>query len=365
MKIMTILGTRPEIIRLSCIIPLLDELSEHVLVHTGQNFDRNLNELFFEELAIRRPDHLLVCSGESPMAQVGRILESCEQVMLREKPDLLLILGDTNSALAAIVAKRMGVPVYHMEAGNRCYDDRVPEEVNRRIIDHSSDILLPYTERSRQNLLREGIPGERIYVTGNPINEVIKRYAPQISRSRILAELGIENGNYFLITLHRAENVDNRERLESFSVAFDHLQKEYGVPCIISTHPRTKARMEQFGLSTANPQLRFLPPFGLFDFITLEQNALCALSDSGTVQEECAIFGVPNVTLRDVTERPETQECGSNMLSGAGRESILSCVRSVLKMKSGWKAPVEYLTENVSETVCRIVLSHRTPKHLS
>lgn len=365
MKIMTILGTRPEIIRLSCVIPLLDELSEHVLVHTGQNFDRNLNELFFEELAIRQPDHLLACSGELPMAQVGRILESCEQVMLREKPDRLLILGDTNSALSAIVAKRIGIPVYHMEAGNRCYDDRVPEEVNRRIIDHSSDILLPYTERSRQNLLREGIAGERIYVTGNPINEVIKRYDPQISRSRVLDELGIESGSYFLFTLHRAENVDNRERLESFSAAFDHLQKKYGLPCIISTHPRTKARMKQFGLSTANPQLRFLPPFGLFDFITLERSALCVLSDSGTVQEECAIFGVPNVTLRDVTERPETQECGSNMLSGADRESMLSCVRSVLRMKSGWKAPVEYLTENVSETVCRIVLSHRMPKNLS
>ncbi|MDK9718447.1 MAG: UDP-N-acetylglucosamine 2-epimerase (non-hydrolyzing) [Trichlorobacter sp.] len=359
MKIMTILGTRPEIIRLSCIIPLLDELSEHVLVHTGQNFDRNLSGLFFEELGLRQLDHMLGCCGATPMAQVGQILEKCEQLLMAERPDRLLILGDTNSALAAIPAKRMGIPVYHMEAGNRCYDDRVPEEVNRRLIDHSSDVLLPYTERSRQNLLQEGIAAERIYVTGNPINEVIKQYEPQISCSRILAELGIANGNFFLITLHRAENVDNRERLESFNAAFDQLQKEYGLPCIISTHPRTKAKMEQFGLLTANPQLRFLPPFGLFDFITLERNALCVLSDSGTVQEECAIFGVPNVTLRDVTERPETQECGSNMLSGAGGGSILSCVRSVLRMKSGWKAPVEYLAENVSETVCRIVLGHR------
>ncbi|QOX80362.1 UDP-N-acetylglucosamine 2-epimerase (non-hydrolyzing) [Trichlorobacter lovleyi] len=357
MKIMTILGTRPEIIRLSRIMPKLDVLCEHIMVHTGQNFDRNLNELFFEELGLREPDHLLGCSGSSPMGQVGRILEASEQVMLQERPDRLLILGDTNSALSAIAAKRLGIPVYHMEAGNRCYDDRVPEEVNRRIIDHSSDILLPYTERSRQNLLREGIPGERIYVTGNPINEVINYYQPQITKSRILEELCVEAGKYFLVTMHRAENVDIKERIESLTQAFARLQKEYGLPFIISTHPRTKVRMEQFSLSTSDPMLRFMSPFGFFDFIALERNAYCVLSDSGTVQEECAIFGVPNVTLRDVTERPETVECGSNILSGAGTDAILSSVKTVLKLGTCWRAPQEYLVENVSNAVCRIAIA--------
>jgi UDP-N-acetylglucosamine 2-epimerase (non-hydrolysing) len=356
MKIITVIGTRPEIIRLSCIIPLLDSLCDHVLVHTGQNYDRSLNELFFEELGIRTPDHLLGCRGYSPMAQVARILESCEQVMMQEKPDRLLILGDTNSALSAMVAKRMGVPVYHMEAGNRCYDDRVPEEVNRRIIDHSSDVLLPYTERSRQNLLKEGIPSERIYVTGNPINEVIRHYAAQIGQSTILKALGLEKGQYFLVTMHRAENVDIVERIESLTGAFSRLQEEYALPIIISTHPRTKVRMEQFGLDTGNPMLHFMPPFGFFEFITLEKNAFCVLSDSGTVQEECAILGVPNVTIRDVTERPETLECGSNMLSGTEIEMVMTCVKTVLASRGDWTTPKEYLVENVSEIAAKILL---------
>lgn len=362
MKIMTIIGTRPEIIRLSRVIPKLDQLCQHVLVHTGQNYDRNLNELFFEELALRQPDHILRCQGETLFSQVGAILAECERVMAQERPDRLLLLGDTNSALSAMVAKRMGIPVYHMEAGNRCYDDRVPEEVNRRIIDHSSDILLPYTERSRQNLLREGIRGERIYVTGNPINEVINYYQPQISRSDILAKLSLQRGSYFLVTLHRAENVDIRERLESLTQVLAQLADSYSMPFIISTHPRTKARMEQFRLNTANPQLRFLEPFGLFNFITLERNAHVVLSDSGTVQEECAIFGVPTVTLRDVTERPETLECGSNMLSGADPESVISAVRTVLAMGKRWQAPPEYLTEQVSDTVAKIVLGYAGKK---
>lgn len=359
MKIMTILGTRPEIIRLSRIIPKLDRLCEHLLVHTGQNFDRNLNELFFEELGLRQPDHLLGCSGASAMAQVGQILEACERVMLRERPDRLLILGDTNSALSAIAAKRMGIPVYHMEAGNRCYDDRVPEEVNRRIIDHSSDILFPYTERSRQNLLKEGIEGRRVYVTGNPIHEVIRHHAPGIEQSGALEDLGLEKGRYFLVTMHRAENVDVRERLASLYGAIARLADNYGMPIVISTHPRTRSRLEQFGLDVTHPLLRFQQPFGFFDFITLEQNACCVLSDSGTVQEECAIFGVPNVTIRDVTERPETLECGSNMLSGAETGTVVSCVETVLQLRTSWKAPPEYLAENVSETVCRIVLGYQ------
>ena len=359
MKILTILGTRPEVIRLSLIIEKLDRLCRHVLVHTGQNFDPNLNDIFFHQLGVRAPDHYLGVRGDTFGEQIGKIIAQSEQILLHEKPDRLLLLGDTNSALAAIVAKRMGIPVYHMEAGNRCYDDRVPEEVNRRIIDHSSDVLLPYTERSRQNLLREGIPGERIYVTGNPIYEVIKHYDPQISRSNILTELNLQPQGYFLVTMHRAENVDIAERLQGLTIALDRLQQEYTLPVIVSTHPHTATRMQGFGIGTKNEQICFLPPFGFFDFIMLERNAYCVLSDSGTVQEECAIFGTPNVTIRDVTERPETLECGSNILSGAQPEMVTQCVQTVLSLKNQWTAPPEYLVENVSDTVIKILLGFR------
>jgi len=354
-KVMTILGTRPEIIRLSRIIEKLDILCDQVLVHTGQNYDFNLNDIFFQQLGVREPDHYLGARG-SFGEQIGTILAQSERVMLEEKPDRFLVLGDTNSSLAAIMAKRLGIPVYHMEAGNRCYDDRVPEEVNRRIIDHSSDVLLPYTERSRQNLLREGIPGERIYVTGNPIYEVIQHYDPQIRQSTILADLDLEAGQYFLVTMHRAENVDIEERLTGLTTALNRLQKEYSVPVIVSTHPRTRARMQTFGIGADNDQVRFLPPFGFFEFITLERNALCVLSDSGTVQEECSIFGMANVTIRDVTERPETLECGSNILSGADPDTVVRCVDTVLGLKGSWTAPREYLVENVSDAVLKILL---------
>jgi UDP-N-acetylglucosamine 2-epimerase (non-hydrolysing) len=276
-------------------------------------------------------------------------------VLQKETPDKLLVLGDTNSALSAIIAKRYGVPVYHMEAGNRCYDDRVPEEVNRRIIDHSSDVLMPYTERSRQNLLREGIPGQRIFVTGNPIYEVICHYEAQVQAATVLQDLALEPARYFLVTLHRAENVDIEARLRELTLALERIQQQYHLPVIVSTHPHTRARMETYGLINANPEVRFFQPFGFFDFIKLEQNAACVLSDSGTVQEECAIFKVANVTLRDVTERPETLECGSNLLTGADSESILRCVELVLAQRDRWRVPPEYLVANVSDTVVRLL----------
>jgi UDP-N-acetylglucosamine 2-epimerase (non-hydrolysing) len=358
MKVLTILGTRPEIIRLSRVIEKLDSLCDHRLVHTGQNFDTNLSDVFFSQLGVRNPDYYMGVRGASFGEQIGLIIAESEKILKAEKPDRLLLLGDTNSALSAIVAKRMGIPVYHMEAGNRCYDDRVPEEVNRRIIDHSSDILMPYTERSRQNLLREGIAGERIYVTGNPIYEVIQHYEPQIRQSAILAELGLEQGKYFLVTMHRAENVDVPDRLKELTLALEKIQNEYSVPVIVSTHPHTRIRMQDYGLSPDNPGLRFLEPFGLFDFITLERNAFCVISDSGTVQEECAIFGVPNVTIRDVTERPETLECGSNILSGADSSMVIHCIHTILDQKYQWRAPQEYLEENVSLKVVKIVLGY-------
>lgn len=358
MKVMTVLGTRPEIIRLSRVIEKLDRLCEQVVIHTGQNYDRQLNDVFFEELGVRQPDHFLGVRGDSFGEQIGKIIAESERVILTVKPDRVLILGDTNSSLVAIVAKRLGIPVFHMEAGNRCYDDRVPEEVNRRIIDHSSDILMPYTERSRANLLREGIAGHRIYVTGNPIFEVIQHYAPAISRSEVLDRLGLEPGKYFLVTMHREENVDVEERLHSLVRALEAVQKEYQLPVICSTHPRTRNRMERYGVSAASDQLRFVEPFGFFDFIALEQNAFCVLSDSGTVQEECSIFKVANVTIRDATERPETLECGSNILSGAEPETILRCVRTVLDQQCDWTAPPEYLVPHVSATVARLVLGY-------
>jgi UDP-N-acetylglucosamine 2-epimerase (non-hydrolysing) len=354
---MTVLGTRPEIIRLSRVIEKLDQLGPHILVHTGQNTDPALNDVFFDQLGVRPPDYCLGAQGRLG-EQLGTILAEVESLLLNHEPDRFLVLGDTNSALSAFVSKRHRVPVYHMEAGNRCYDDRVPEEVNRRVIDHCSDVLMPYTERSRQNLLREGIPGERIYVTGNPILEVIRHHEERIRSSPILGQHGLESKRYFLVTLHRAENVDVEERVRALVVALERLQQEHGLPLIVSTHPHTRERMKAFGIAAENPQVRFLPPFGFFDFVHLEQNAACVLSDSGTVQEECCIFKVPNVTLRDVTERPETVECGSNILTGADPLTIQRSVRLALELEPAWTVPPEYLAEHVSDTVIKILTGH-------
>jgi len=357
MKVMTILGTRPEIIRLCVIIEKLDALCEQVVVHTGQNYDPTLDEVFFRQLEVRKPDHYLGARG-SFGEQIGTILAGAERVMLHERPDKFLVLGDTNSSMAAIMAKRLAIPVYHMEAGNRCYDDRVPEEVNRRIIDHCSDILMPYTERSRQNLLREGIAGECIYVTGNPIYEVLERYRTGIETSHILENLGLKEKEFFLVTMHRAENVDVEHRLRNLATAFDLLQREHGVPVIVSTHPRTRNRMQDYGVTGDNPDIRWLEPFPFFEFVKLEQSAKCVLTDSGTVQEECSILRVPNVTIRDVTERPETVECGSNILTGAIPELIVNAVRVALRSDRTWSPPPEYLVPNVSDTVVKIVLGY-------
>jgi UDP-N-acetylglucosamine 2-epimerase (non-hydrolysing) len=354
-KILTVLGTRPEIIRLSRIIPVLDQNLNHVLVHTGQNFEHTLSDIFFREMQIREPDYHLGIKEDTAGKQIAQILAACEDVFMTEKPDRILILGDTNSALCAIVAKRTGIPVFHMEAGNRCYNDRVPEEVNRRLIDHASDVLMPYTNRGRANLLREGIRSERIFVTGNPILEVIEHYRSHIERTDIMQNLYLDRGRFFLVTLHRAENVDIQSRLRKFAQALSLLNERYGYPVIVSTHPRTVARMKEYGMGLEQGNLRFLEPFGFFDFINLEKNAACVLSDSGTVQEECAILGVPNVTLRDVTERPETIECGSNILSGCEPESILLCTDIVLKHKPNWTPPPEYLVKIVSDVVINII----------
>lgn len=356
MKIMTILGTRPEIIRLSRIIPLLDQYADHILVHTGQNYDPTLNKIFFTDLMLRQPDYCFDCKADTPLGEIGRILTDCEQVILDEKPDRVLILGDTNSALTALVAKRHGIPVFHMEAGNRCYDDRVPEEVNRRIIDHCSDILMPYTERSRFNLLREGIAGEKIYVTGNPIGEVLKFYQPQIAASQGLQTYSLQADRYFLVTLHRAENVDDKQRLNRFIETFHRIYDHYQWPVLCSLHPRTRSRLAQQDQEIDYRGVKTVNPLGLFDFVHLEKNAACVLTDSGTVQEECCIFNIPNVTLRDVTERPETIEAGSNLIAGSQPEDILKAVDIALHDDANWTAPPEYAFKQVSRTVLKILL---------
>lgn len=337
MKVVTIAGTRPEWIRLSRIIPKLDELCDHILIDTGQNYDKNLRDVFLEELSIRESDHHLNAVG-SFAEQLAIMSPQLEKILIKEKPDAFLVLGDTNSSLGAIMAKRLGIRVFHMEAGNRCFDDKVPEEVNRRIIDHSSDILMPYTERSRQNLLDEGIHSSRIFVTGNPILEVIAHYT----------EFAKTEDPYYLVTLHRQENVDNPERLKKFVQAFSLLDK----PVKWSVHPRTK---KQLGKREMPKNVELLEPLGFKEFINLERNAHCVLTDSGTVQEECAIFGVPVVTLRDTTERPETIESGSNFISGCDVEKIAKGVEVVTRPGTK-QAPSEYFTQNVSDTVTKIIL---------
>jgi UDP-N-acetylglucosamine 2-epimerase (non-hydrolysing) len=354
-KVLTVLGTRPEIIRLSRVVARLDAHCDHVLVHTGQNHDECLNDVFFRDLRIRRPDHALGARG-TLAAQVSAILQGTERLLDAERPDALLILGDTNSGLAAFVAKHRGIPVFHMEAGNRCYDDGVPEEVNRRVIDHLSDVLMPYTERSRQNLLREGIPGERVFVTGNPIYEVLCHHDRDIAASEALDRLGVRPRAYLLATLHRAETVDDAARLRMAIGALDLVRRELDAPLIVSVHPRTRDRCEAFGLTPGDRDVRFLPPFGFFDFVALERNALCVLTDSGTVQEECAIARVPSVTMRDVTERPETLEVGSNVLAGVEPAAVLRAVRLVLSRPRTWTPPAGYLAERVSEIAVGLVL---------
>lgn len=353
-KVLTLLGTRPEIIRLSRVIEVLDRSCDHMLVHTGQNYDDRLSGVFFREMGVREPDVYMGIRGEGFADQIGQMLAACEKLFAAEKPDTLLILGDTNTGIAAFVAKRMGIRVCHMEAGNRCFDDTVPEEVNRRVIDHCSSVLMPYTYRSAENLVREGIERNRIYVTGNPINEVLEHYAPQIEAADPFTQFGVEPGKYFLVTAHRAEMTDVPERLAALVTALNAAVEKYGIPAVASLHPRTADKMREHGVDGG--RVHFVPPMGLFDFVRLEKEAYCVLSDSGTVQEECCIFGVPTVTMRDVTERPETIECGSNLLAGVQAERILPAIDLAVASAGSWTPPAEYLATNVSDVVARIVL---------
>lgn len=356
MKIVTILGTRPEIIRLSRIISKLDKHCEHVVAYTGQNYTRELKDIFFEELGLRKPNVDFCIQEHACGAQIGKILTLSEELFKKERPDKLLILGDTNSGMAAIIAKRMQIPVFHMEAGNRCYDDKVPEEVNRRMIDHCSSVLLPYTYRSKENLVREGIARERIFVIGNPINEVLQHHTNQIDASSALKKYALKKKNYFLVTLHRAETVDVEDHLKSVMTALEELHRTFGLPVICSTHPRTRNKMEQFGLNGCKTGITFTDPLSFFEFVHLEKNSFCVATDSGTVQEECCLFNVPSVTLRKVTERPETIECGSNVLTGLDPEAIVKTVQAIKQEEWQWTPPEEYLETNVSNKVVKILL---------
>jgi len=358
MKVLTILGTRPEIIRLSQIIPKLDKYCDHIIVHTGQNYDYELDKIFFHTLKIRKPDYYLNARGTFAK-QIAIIFEKLEEILIKEKPDRFLVLGDTNSSLGGVVAKRLMIPVFHMEAGNRCYDENVPEEVNRRIIDHSSSILLPYSNRSCDNLLSEGISRNRIYVTGNPIYEVIKSNLKKISLSRILKQLKIKNSSYFLLTLHRQENVDDPEQLLKFINLLKVIIKKFNNKNIIwPIHPRTKSLLSRLKINL-DKKIVLSKPLNFFDFVKLEENSFCVLTDSGTVQEECAILKVPCIVLRNSTERQETLESGAVLINYDNETTIFKNIQiSIKEKKTDDLVPAEYLVRNVSDRVLNIILSH-------
>lgn len=359
MHVMTVVGTRPEIIRLSRVIPALDRHCRHTLVHTGQNYSENLSGVFFDELRVRQPDRFLGVDTSTLGAQLASLFGGLEPLLDEVRPDRVLILGDTNSALAAFSCKRRGIPVYHMEAGNRCFDDRVPEEVNRRVIDHCSAVLLPYTQRSAENLVREGIERDRIYVTGNPIFEVLSAYRGEIGASDALERHGVRPGEYLLATVHRAENVDDPAVLAGLCTALARVAELYGMPLILSVHPRTRQRLAPDAFRGAGVVPVEAMPF--FSFVKLQQNAALVLTDSGTVQEECSIFRVPVITVRETTERPETVECGSNLVASTDPERIVAAARFLREggAAGGWNPPAEYLEPNVSDKIVRILLGTR------
>ena len=348
-KILTILGTRPEIIRLSRIIPKLDQASDHRILHTGQNYDATLNSIFFDQLRLRKPDCVLESRGTIGQ-QLAAIMIGVEQYITEFQPDAVLVLGDTNSGLSAIVCERMGVPVYHMEAGNRCYDLLVPEEKNRKLIDSISTINLPYTQFSRENLLREGAANNRVFVTGNPIKEVLNYYSNDIESSNILDQLNLTAGQYIIATAHRAENVDNPNRLNQIMDAFEIISQQY--PIVFSCHPKTRQRLANRKLSD---RIIVTEPMGFFDFVKLEQHSRLAISDSGTVQEEMCLFQKPTITIRATTERPETVMCGSNIISGLETQRIVDCYQQAQTL-SNWTIPEEYTRSNVSDVVVNIIL---------
>ena len=364
---MTILGTRPEIIRLSSVMALLDKYVDHKIVHTGQNYDYELNEIFFKELNVRKPDYFLNVDTSSLGTVLGNILISIERILKEERPDAVLILGDTNSSIAGIMAKRMKIPIYHMEAGNRCFDFNVPEEINRRIIDHISDFNLVYTEHARRHLLSEGIHHRRIYLTGSPMKEVLLTHMDKIQASTALEQIGLQENEYFIVSLHREENVDNKQHLTLLMKTLELIYKEYTLPVIVSTHPRTKKRLATSSDFNMNSNIRFLKPFGFFDYNHLQMHAFCVISDSGTISEESSILSFPAITARNAIERPEALDTGNIILTGLNPDTILQAINIVTKEKVSLRKhpiPTDYQVENVSQRVVKLIIGTAKLSHI-
>lgn len=361
-KVMTIVGTRPELIKLCRIIHELDQHTHHILVHSGQNFDYELNELFFQQLQIRKPDYFLDAAGEGVAQTIGNVIIRSDQVMEKERPDALLILGDTNSCLAVISAKRRKIPVFHMEAGNRCFDQRVPEEINRKIIDHISDINMPYTEHARRYLIAEGIKPEMVIRTGSPMKEVLSHYWSQINKSDILNILQVEEKKYFIVSAHREENVDSEMNFNDLLDSLTAIAEKYDYPVIVSTHPRTRKHLEDLDIGQLHERLRFLKPLGFLDYVKLQMYAFCVVSDSGTVTEESSILNFPAVTIRQSHERPEGMDEGTLIMCGLKAESVLAAIDVVTSHSSAphrtFRLVQDYDTENVSKKVLRIIMSY-------
>jgi len=366
-KVVTILGTRPEIIRLSCVMALLDKHVDHRIVHTGQNYDYELNEVFFKDLNIRKPDYFMNVDTSSLGRVYAGVLIGAEEILTKERPDAVLILGDTNSSIAGIMAKRLKIPIYHMEAGNRCFDFNVPEEINRRIIDHISDFNLVYTEHARRHLLSEGLPHRRIYVTGSPMKEVLMTHIESIKASNALQKLNLKKGEYFLASIHREENVDNSRNLSILITALETVSEQYKLPVIVSTHPRTRRRLQSLSDKDISQRIQFLKPFGFIDYVHLEMNACCVISDSGTISEESAILSFPALTVRNAMERPEALDAGTIVMTGLEPEVIVSAIKMQISQENRAKKvriPYEYEIDNVSFRVVKLIIGTSKLSHL-
>ena len=361
-KVMTIVGTRPEIIKLCRVMSELDQHTKHVLVHSGQNYDYELNEIFFQQLGIRKPDYFLNAVGETVAQTIGNVIAKSDDVMAKEQPDAVLLYGDTNSCLAVISAKRRKIPIFHMEAGNRCFDLRVPEEINRKIVDHTSDINMTHTEHARRYLLSEGIKPETVIKTGSPMKEVLKYYMPQIEASDIIEKLRIESKGYFVVSVHREENVDSEVNFGDLIESLNSVAERYNKSIIVSTHPRTRIRLDGLDNANMDKRIQYLKPFGFFDYVKLQMNAFCVISDSGTITEESSILDFPAVTIRQAHERPEGMDEGVLIMSGLKAERVLHSIEIVTTQQAGkerqFRIVEDYDTENVSKKVLRIIMSY-------
>ncbi|MDP4695640.1 MAG: UDP-N-acetylglucosamine 2-epimerase (non-hydrolyzing) [Ilumatobacteraceae bacterium] len=357
---LTLVGTRPELIKLSRVIPLFDKYTDHTFVHTGQNYSEQLNAVFFEQMKIRLPDVVLSVASDTPMKSVAQVLEQTDSVLARVKPDAMLVLGDTNSALAVIAAKRRKIPVFHLEAGNRAFDDRTPEEINRRIVDHTSDINMAYSHQAKQNLLSEGLPVDQVFCVGSPMKEIFDHYSSQIAGSEILNKLDLTAKKFFIVSLHREENVDNAEKLESLISSVEALANRFDLPVIFSTHPRTQERLKTLG-SGKSSKVKFVDSLGFFDYVKLQRSAFCVVSDSGTLTEEASLLSFPAVTLRESHERPEGTDVGTLVLSSGDAQHLISSVEIATDQFEESKAPstiADYLVSDFSWRVLKIVTGY-------